>query len=400
MKAEDWRTTTLGCVVDFFAGGTLPEGQPYEGQDGGYLLIKVSDMNLPGNETAILRSKEWSASPGARSSTCPAGAVVIPKRGGAIGTNKKRLINRPAVLDPNLMAVWPHPDKVDLKFLHQWFLAFDLASISSGSSVPQLNKRDLTPLPFPLPPIEEQRRVAEVLDRADELRAKRREALAHLDDLTQSIFLDMFAGEESAAWETQTVADIAEPRKGSIRTGPFGSQLLHSEFVDDGVAVLGIDNVVRNEFSWGERRFVTEEKYRKLERYTVRPGDVLITIMGTCGRCAVVPQGIERAINTKHLCCITLDESLCMPGFLHRYFLLHPVARRYLEQNAKGAIMAGLNMEIIKSMPVVLPPLALQRSFVEHSQRLDQVKGSYQQSLVELDALFASLQDRAFRGLL
>ncbi|WP_349879875.1 restriction endonuclease subunit S [Micromonospora sp. HUAS YX12] len=258
----------------------------------------------------------------------------------------------------------------------------------------------LASLSIPTPPLQEQRRIAEMLDRADELRAKRREALAHLDDLTQSIFLDMFATEASDEWPAVTVADVAQQRKGSIRTGPFGSQLLHSEFVDDGVAVLGIDNAVSNEFRWDERRFISEEKYQQLERYTVHPGDVLITIMGTCGRCAVVPEDIPRAINTKHLCCITLDFTRCLPEFLHRYFLTHPAARRYLRQTAKGAIMAGLNMEIIKAMPLVLPPLALQQAFVKRLRGVERVKAAHRASLAELEALFASLQDRAFRGLL
>ncbi|MFI6226988.1 restriction endonuclease subunit S [Micromonospora echinospora] len=258
----------------------------------------------------------------------------------------------------------------------------------------------LASLSIPMPEICEQQRIGEVLDRADELRTKRRETLVHLNNLTQSIFLDMFAGEASNEWPTVAVADVAQQRKGSIRTGPFGSQLLHSEFLNQGVAVLGIDNAVDNEFRWGKRRFISEEKYEQLARFTVYPGDVLITIMGTCGRCAVVPDDIPRAINTKHLCCITLDPGRCLPEFLHRYFLTHPTAQRYLLQSAKGAIMAGLNMEIIKAMPIVLPPLALQQAFVERLRGVERLKAAHRASLAELDDLFASLQDRAFRGLL
>ena len=256
----------------------------------------------------------------------------------------------------------------------------------------------LAEVDVPLPPLPEQRRIAAILDQADTLRTQRRAALAQLDSLTQSLFLDMFGSAEAEKWPMATIADIADEQNGSIRTGPFGSQLLHSEFVSEGVAVLGIDNAVANEFRWGERRFITQAKYRELQRYTVRPGDVLITIMGTCGRCAVVPNDVPVAINTKHLCCITVDQKKCLPLFLHAYFLRHPTARKYLEQTAKGAIMAGLNMGIIKAMPVALPPLPLQQTFATRVQAIEALKAQHRTALAEADTLFASLQQRAFDG--
>ncbi|MBF6221186.1 restriction endonuclease subunit S [Nocardia abscessus] len=249
----------------------------------------------------------------------------------------------------------------------------------------------------PMPNMPEQRRIAEVLDQVDVLREKRRKSIALLGNLAQSIFLDMFATGNSD-WPIRTVEDLAIHRKNSIRTGPFGSQLLHEEFVDDGISVLGIDNAVDNEFKWGRARHITEEKYRQLKRYTVFPGDVLITIMGTCGRCAVVPDDIPTAINTKHLCCITLDRSRCLPEYLHGYFLQHPTAQNYLRQTAKGAIMAGLNMGIIKSLPVAVPPLELQDLYTQQTRRIRESRADANRHLRYLDTLFASIQSRAFRG--
>jgi type I restriction enzyme S subunit len=253
-------------------------------------------------------------------------------------------------------------------------------------------------LKIPLPPLAEQRRIAQMLDRAEALRAKRRAALALFDTLTQSLFLDLFSNPEASGWPMSTIAGVAHRGDGSIRTGPFGSQLLHSEFVDEGVAVLGIDNAVANEFRWGERRHISQAKYRDLKRYTVKPGDVLITIMGTCGRCAVVPADIPIAINTKHLCCITLDPEKCLPVFVHSYFLRHPLARRYLAQTAKGAIMSGLNIGIIKAMPVPVPPIDLQREFASRDAAVEKLRIAHHASLASMDALFAALQHRAFRG--
>ncbi|MGH3570820.1 MAG: restriction endonuclease subunit S [Pseudonocardiaceae bacterium] len=273
-----------------------------------------------------------------------------------------------------------------------------VSALASGVSINNLRNEHLNKIELPLPPLLEQRRIAEILDQAEVLRAKRREVLAQLNEMIKSIFFDMFSGSRADGWTLTTVAGVARADQGAIRTGPFGSQLLHSEFVDNGIAVLGIDNVVTNEFRWADRRFVTETKYRELNRYTVRPGDVLITIMGTCGRCAVAPDDIPLTINTKHLCCITLDRAKCLPVFLHAYFLRHPVARRYLNQTAKGAIMSGLNMGIIKAMPLLLPPLALQQEFADLVEAVERLKISHRAHLAELDALFASLQYRAFRG--
>lgn len=100
---------------------------------------------------------------------------------------------------------------------------------------------------LPLPPLPEQRRIAALLDRADALRQKDRQLLAHYDKLAQSLFMDLFGdgNTESKVWQETTINELSDG-KGSMRTGPFGSDLLHSEFVGEGVFVLGIDNVV-----WG-----------------------------------------------------------------------------------------------------------------------------------------------------
>ena len=211
----------------------------------------------------------------------------------------------------------------------------------------------------------------------------------------------MFGDPAASGWRMTTIDGVAAETDGAIRTGPFGSQLLHSEFTEEGIAVLGIDNAVENEFRWGQRRFISEGKYRQLSRYTVHAGDVLITIMGTCGRCAIVPDDIPRAVNTKHLCCtrrITLDRTKCLPVFLHAYFLQHPIARRYLARKAKGAIMAGLNMGVTRDMPIPRAPIDLQEEFAEIVKAVGSMKRVQRQAAAEVQALLASLQHRAFRG--
>ena len=298
---------------------------------------------------------------------------------GAIGSTLARL--RPKAPD----AVWtPYIGRfIASKQRH-------LRERAKGATVPHLDPVVLASLSLDLPPLPEQRRIAAVLDHADALRAKRHQVLVHLDSLTHSIFNEMFA----AVPATSTV----EAESSLIRTGPFGSQLLHSEFVDEGIAVLGLDNVVGNEFRWGERRFITPTKYEQLRRYTVRPGDVLISIMGTTGRCVVVPDEIPVAINTKHICAITPNTASLNPTFLRAAFLWHPDSLAHLRRQAKGSIMDGLNMGIIKAMPIPVPPIAAQQQFAARADQVAVSREAVARSAASDDELFASLQFRAFRG--
>lgn len=195
MRDPEWPTVELSEIATFFAGGSLPTGEPWANQLGGYLMAKVSDLNLDGNERLLHRTNLWSEHPGARSATSPAGAVVVPKRGGAIGTNKKRLTTRPTVLDPNLMAIWPDADRVSASWLYQWFRMFDLLSIVSGSSIPQLNKQDLAPLKLSLPPLEAQHEFDERVREIDALRTDAERSAERLDELFASLQHRAFRGE-------------------------------------------------------------------------------------------------------------------------------------------------------------------------------------------------------------
>jgi type I restriction enzyme, S subunit len=183
-----------------------------------------------------------------------------------------------------------------------------------------------------------------------------------------------------------------------MRTGPFGSDLRHSEFVDKGVAVLGIDNAVNNTFEWAERRYITEEKYKQLRRYRVQPSDVIVTIMGTTGRSAVVPENIPEAITTKHLATITPDRNQILPEVLS--FAIHsdPMVIRQIKRANKGAIMSGLNLGIIKSLELRRAPLRFQEKFVSISKRMGVLRSRLSDPQISGEALFASLSQRAFRG--
>jgi len=311
-----------------------------------------------------------------------------------------------------IMKMQVDPRKAHTRYLYYYLRSPEardyLTSRAQGASstMKKIGKQVVQEIPVPVPSLSEQQRITSILDEAFDgiaiARANGKKNLQQCRELVESGYSSIVGIHDKVDWSRVTVADIAANKKGSVRTGPFGSQLLHSEFVDDGIAVLGIDNAVANEFRWDRRRFITPEKFTQLARYKVHPGDVLITIMGTCGRCAVVPDDIPVAINTKHLCCITLDQRRCLPRYLHIYFLHDPDAKEYLLSQASGSVMDGLNMGIISDMPVKLPPIEVQTSIINQFDVLmDEAKGLMsigQRKMVSLDELKQSLLNRAFNG--
>ncbi len=192
---KGWPVRRLGDVSILYSGNSLPPGEEYRGQQNGTLLLKVGDMNLPGNEKAIHVAREWSPS----TSGCviaPAGSIIFPKRGGAISTNKKRYLVREVALDPNLMAVSPS-EEISTEFLLGWFDLMDLDTISNGSTVPQLNKKDISPLKVFMPPKNTQQTYSVFCMRMAALNRTLAQSLAESERLFESLVDRAFRGELS-----------------------------------------------------------------------------------------------------------------------------------------------------------------------------------------------------------
>ena len=386
------KTVALGEIVDFYSGGTPSKAKPAF-WNGSIPWVSAKDMKKPRlSDSSDHISEEVFTSTSLRK--LPAGTVVMVVRGMILAhTVPIATLDVPASINQDLKALLPRRD-LDPSFLAAMLRAKHaeiLAQVSTAAhGTKKLESRVLEAIQIPFPNLNEQRRIASILDRADSLRAKRRRVLSQLEALSQSVFHNMFRTEPA----TTKVEDLST----FIRTGPFGSQLLHSEFVTSGISVLGLDNVVSNEFRWAERRYITPTKYEQLKRYRVHPGDVLVSIMGTTGRCVVVPDEIPAAINTKHICAITPDQDRLDPIFLRASFLWHPESRTHLRRQTKGSIMDGLNMGIIKTMPVPLPRLDRQREFALHVKRVAFQRTATQRGIVASDELFGSLQACALRG--
>ncbi len=156
-------------------------------------------------------------------------------------------------------------------------------------------------------------------------------------------------------WSTATLEGLLAPVPNNIRSGPFGSALLKHELVEDGIPFLGIDNIHVERFDAHFRRFLSERKFRELARYRVRPGDVVITIMGTVGRCCVAPETVEVALSSKHLWTMTFDTKRVIPDLLCWQLNYADWAQAWFRRSMQGGIMDAIQSSTLKTLLVPLP---------------------------------------------
>lgn len=384
-----WPVVKLGDLVTVKGGGTPDKSVPgFWNGDVPWASVK----DFKSHELSVTVDSITEAGVKASATQIiPAGNIIVPTR---MAVGKVAINAVDMAINQDLKAIFVGP-MIDRKYLLHALLANSgpLLAKATGATVKGIKVDVLKSLEIPLPPLEEQKRIAGILDQADALHRLRTRALEKLNTLGQAVFQEMF-GDPQSNWPQVAISDVTK----DARTGPFGSQLLVSEFVDSGIPVLGIDNVVQNKFLWAKERFITTQKYEQLKRYQVNPGDVLVTIMGTCGRCAVAPHDIGQAINTKHICCMTMQVEKIEPEFLRATLLWDACVLAQLGVEAKGAIMPGLNMGKIASLKFRLPPIEMQKIFIERIENIQADLIRVESATSKAEALFASLQSAAFQG--
>ena len=204
------------------------------------------------------------------------------------------------------------------------------------------------------------------------------------------------------SWAWATVEMLASPEPRSIQSGPFGSNLLHSEFQETGILAIGIDNVLDGRFNSGSQHRISQEKYEELKKYTAHPLDVLITVMATVGRCCVVPEDVETAIITKHVYRISVDRALCEPKYLMNVLRGCPAVQEQLHGEIQGVTRPGINGKILKGLLVPMAPIEEQRLALSRIESLlteaDDIEAAVVATQRRADKLDQSILARAFRG--
>lgn len=344
-----------------------------------------------------------------------AGPVAVYGSNGPVGTHDQALTDGPAIVigrkgsfgevNYSSQACWPidttyyvdrTSTRVDLRWLTYRLGALGLNKLNRAAAVPGLNREDAYRQRLLLPPLSEQRRIAEVLDKADALRAKRRAALAELDALTHSFFLDMFGDPalNPHGWPTTQLGDL-------ISTGPQNGLYKPAIEYGSGTPILRIDGFYDGAVTGLESLKRVRLTQRDKSTYSLHPGDIVINRVNSreyLGKSALIPQPPEPTVFESNIMRFRVDGTKADPGYMIQ-LLQTQYLRKQILQAAKDAVnQSSINQQDVKALTVLLPPLTIQHQFAKRSRTIHRIRIDQRHSATALDELFASLQDRASRG--
>jgi type I restriction enzyme, S subunit len=278
---------------------------------------------------------------------------------------------------------------LDARFLvhclmHDYFSG-KLNDYYTGATIKHLTGQDLARYEILLPPLDEQRRIAAILDKADELRRKRRHAIECLRALRQSIFGEMF--DLNKGFRSAALSEICQKITDGTHQSPRWSER--------GIPFLFVSNVRDQQISFDTKKFVSDEEYGRLTKQCpIEPGDVLYTAVGSYGHTAVVPLGKKFAFQ-RHIAHLKPRHDLINPFYLANALEM-PGAKRQADREARGVAQKTVTLESLKKMVIPLPPMQLQEAFEDRLASIDQLRGTLAEAVASDDALFLCLQEHAF----
>lgn len=315
------------------------------------------------------------------------GDIVFARTGSTGNSLMIRDCPEEAVFASYLIRLRVQPEVADPGYVSHFFQSpgywRQIASASDGGVQKGVNASKLKKLLVPLPEIEEQRRIAAVLDAAEALRAKRRQALAKLDDLISSVFHDMFG--DGSEWPMERLGDHVSTTSGGTpsRSRPdyFGGSI---PWVKSGE--LDVELVTATEEA------ITDEALANSSAKRMPVGTVLLAMYGaTVGEASVL--GIEAATN-QAVCCLSPTDSVSGAYLLG----LLRSRKNDLIRRAAGGAQPNISQTIVRGLEVPLASIEAQSEYAERVASIDRLRGAVRVSATELDTLFQSLQQRAFRG--
>jgi type I restriction enzyme S subunit len=318
------------------------------------------------------------------------GALLVPMYGATVG--RVGTLGVAAATNQAVCHIVP-----DQSIAHPRYLYFALkSSVPSlllrrvGGAQPNISQGIIQDVKVPLPPLAEQRRIAEILDKADALRAKRRAALAQLDTLTQSIFVDMFGDPVgNSRWPVASLGSVLT----SMRYGP---RFYDEEYAEDGIRIVRITDLSEG----GSLDYKAMPKLRvaaqDFEKSALRPGDVIFARSGaTVGKTALIRNEDPPSIAGAYFIVLRFDERFD-PVYADAV-LRCPSVRAIVTRRSRQAAQQNFSGPGLRELPFPVPPSDLQREFSCKVTAVARTIRTNEASASGMDALFASIQHRAFR---
>lgn len=311
--------------------------------------------------------------------------------------NASRWNGGPALLNQRVCKITAKPNVLDESYLFH-FLPSILKRIEDSTpfvTVKHLSDKDLKTESIPLPPLTEQRHIAAILDQADALRTKRREALSQLDSLAQSIFIEMFGDPVANPKGWQVVTLGSHTTKMGSGSTPTGGDAAYKE---SGISLIRSLNVHDGEFVYKNLAHIDEQQAAKLANVNVEANDVLLNITGaSVARVCRVPPAVLPARVNQHVMIIRPKPTI-NSAYLERLLLTPQMKLNLLRIGGAGATREAITKAQAEALPVICPPIALQNKFEMRLLSLKGIRANQSGSLDTLSDLFASLQHRAFHG--
>lgn len=391
VSLQGWGTALLGELCDVSIGRTpARERRDFWGQ--GSPWLSIADMNQ-GRD--LKTTAETITDVAVRECNCrlvPKGTVLLSFKLsiGKVGITQRALFTNEAI------AALPIRDSSRLQpeFLYWALRSINLTlGLDRAAKGLTLNKEKLFRVRVPLPPLPEQQRIARILDKADWLRARRGTVFSQLDSLAQSVFLDMFGDPtvNPKGWPIKRLDELCQSIKDIDHKMPAA--------VDDGVPFISAKDLTDDgRISFENVKRISPEDFRRLSRKSKpQKGDIIYSRIGAnLGKARVVEVDLD--FLASYSCC-TIKPNLERVDVTYLCKLLDsPSILRQAHKGVRAIAVPDLGMAEIKAFKIIVPPLALQREFARRIEAIDKTRATNRTSEAELAALFASLQDRAFRG--
>jgi type I restriction enzyme, S subunit len=279
-------------------------------------------------------------------------------------------------------------------YLRQPSMVDYASSRSTGVNLPRLSPKSLAEFPIPLPPLEEQRRIAGILDQADELRRLRTRALDKLNALGQAIFHEMFGHRDGdiEPWEKTSLSELVLPEDrinyGVVQPGPHDP---------NGVPIIRVADLANPLVDFDVIKRIAPNIDAEYGRSRLKGGEVLVGCVGSIGTTVIAPPEFAGANVARAVARVPLDTSRCEPKFVAEQLRSQRV-QNYFTKEVRLVAQPTLNIKQIRETEIILPPKELQVAFVERVREIERNKALHVAALAASEAMFASLQWSAFQG--